>query len=67
MAAAHFYNVTGAQELDSPKRLNQSVNLLLSHAMREEIIGESLCIIHCGQLRLVGDVGIVHQASVEPQ
>ena len=47
--------------------LNQSVKLLLVHAVREQIVAERLGIVNVRQLCFVADACIIHQARVEPK
>ena len=47
--------------------LNEGVKLLLTHAVREQIVGERLRIVNTRQLCLVADTSIIHQTGVESQ
>ena len=55
------------RKLKNGQSLNQCVDLLVAHAVREEIAGERFCVVNIQKLCLVINAGVIHQARVEFQ
>lgn len=47
--------------------LEQGGELVAVHAVREQVVGEGFREVCTGQLRLVAEAGVIHQAGVESQ
>lgn len=47
--------------------LEQGGELVAVHAVREQVVGEGFREVCTGQLRLVAEAGVIHQAEVESQ